>query len=70
MFMKKLLLISAFSSVTKELFNQLAKSFSVKLVEFDFEQIESALFVEPVDAVVVYIRDLERAESLALHMFF
>lgn len=68
--MKKILLISSFSSVSKELFNELAKYFSVRLVEYNFEQIESALFVEPVEAVVVYIKNLERAESLALHMFF
>lgn len=68
--MEKLLLIAEFSNITTELFNSLSKTFSVKLVPFDWAEINNSLETDAATFAVVYVKDLNREQALSLHRFF
>lgn len=67
--METLLFIANLSPTVGDLFNELSKSFSVKLVPYDWTQISKIIETTSPTKAVIYVKDLSQDETSSLHTF-
>lgn len=67
--METLLFIANLSPTVGDLFNELSKSFSVKLVPYDWTQISKIIETTSPTKAVIYVKDLSQDETTSLHTF-